>query len=272
MELEFQQQIAHPLAVRRAYRQTLEVEFHIDVGQHGYQLPGQLDLVRVVEQRLAGTLGPHLLGVRQDLVQIAVFPEQLDRGLGPDARRSGDVVGGISDQCQVVHDAVRRDAEALARVRFVHPLRRNTAPSSPRGAEQAQPGTQQLVEVLVPRDDDRLYLFLQAEDPQRQRSDDVVGLEALDFEDGVVEGVEKSPDAGEALAQILRHLLPRRLVRGIQLLALARAGVEDHREIVGCELVPDPQQVVEGSPTPRTCSRPWSWSGADWRRRRRTDR
>ena len=248
VKLELQQQLAHPLAVRSAHGEAIEIEGHVHVGEHGHQLPRQPDLVRVVEQRLAGTLGAHIFRVRENLVQVSILLDELDRGLGPDARRSGHVVRGVSDQRQVIDDAIGRDPETLARIRLVDPFRRGAGASPACGPKQPQARAQELVEVLVPRNDDGLDVLLEREGSLRQRSDHVVRLESLDLDHRVVERIQQRPDAAQALAQILGHLLARRLVRGIQLLALTRAGVEDHREIVGRELFPDPDQVVQEAP------------------------
>ena len=248
VELEFQQQFAHPLAVRSAHGQAIEIERNVHVGEHGHQLPRKPDLIRVVEERLSGTLGPHIFRVRENPVQISILLDELDRGLGPDARRSGHVVRGVSDQREVIDDAIGRDPEPLARIRLVDPLRRSAGASPARGPEQPQAGAQELVEILVSRNDDGLDVLLEREGLPCQRSDHVVRLESLDFDHGMVEGIQQRPDASQALAQILGHLLPRRLVLGIELLALTRSGVEDHREIIGRELFPDPDQVVEEAP------------------------
>ena len=128
------------------------------------------------EQRLAGTLGRDLGGAGKNGLEVAVLGEQLLGTLLADPLHAGDVVGGVADQGQEVHHLVRRHAQPLGGVGLVHPdlvhRRRAAAP----GIEQGDAGPDELIEVLVARDDDR------AEPARRPRpgqgADDVIGLVA----------------------------------------------------------------------------------------------
>src|SRR5205814_511213 len=82
--------------------------------------------------------------------------EQLDGGLIADSFYAGDVVGGVADEREIVDDPVRRHTETLVRIRLIDPLFLDgSLPSAPR-IEKRHTGSDELIEVLVSRDDDGL--------------------------------------------------------------------------------------------------------------------
>ena len=68
----------------------------------------------------------------------------------------------------------------------------------------------------------------------RERADDVVGLVAVEFEHGQVEGADEALDVGDGGAEFLGHFLALGLVGGKFLVARGgRGGVEDDGEMGG---------------------------------------
>ena len=100
--------------------------------------------------------------------------------------------------------------------------------------------THELIEVLVAGDDHGLEALLRR--LPGERADHVVGFIALEFDDGVVEALHDLPDPPEAVPQVVRHLLPGRLVLGVDLITERVTGIEDDREVVRLELLPDIEQ------------------------------
>src|SRR4051794_19225737 len=116
---------------------------------------------------------------------------------------------------------MRRDTEALVRIFHPDPLLFDAGGATPTGVQKPHPGTNELIEVLIARDDDDVYAGIDA--LSRERSDDVVGLIAIEREYTNVEGVQELGDALhpaiEIGLQLLAKLLARGLVGGVLLVA-----------------------------------------------------
>ncbi len=174
---------------------------------------GTADLAGTLHQRIERTIGVEPLGggLRADLV---------------DARH---VVDAVSDQRQVVDDARRRDAE----------LRRNTRDIERFAAHrvhQRRALVDQLREVLVAGRDHGSQAMLCG--LACERADDIVGLDALDFDDGPAECPYRRVDGLDLGHQIIRHGGPIRLVFGVQVVPEGLTlGIEDARNVVGRNLL-----------------------------------
>ena len=194
----------------------------------------------MLEEGLRGARRLDVLGVREERFQVRILLDQRHRRLRPDPPCARDVVRGIPDERQIVDHAGGRHAELLARVLLRDPLRGHARrPAAPR-VHEAYPRLHELVEVLVARNDDRLQtrgLRL-----HRQGADHVVGFVPLEFDHRVVEGLDDGAHPAQARPQVVGHLLTRGLVLRILDIAERHAGVEDHRQVIGLELLADVEQ------------------------------
>ena len=88
----------------------------LQVDQHARQPRhvGMFDQIVAQLRRL------HRLGAGQRGFQIAIFLDQLGRGLGPDAAHAGDIVDAVAHQRQHVADQIGGDAELLVHLGQPH--------------------------------------------------------------------------------------------------------------------------------------------------------
>ena len=120
-ELEFRQDPDQGVTIRLTQHQVVDVELDRHVALDGDEFPRQPGVVRLAEQRLAGTLGRDLRRAGKDGLQIAIVGEQLLRSLLADPLHARHVVGRVADQGQEIHHLVRRYAQPLRAVRLIHP-------------------------------------------------------------------------------------------------------------------------------------------------------
>ena len=78
-----------------------DIQGHVAIKLH--QTARDADLLGIVQKRLAPLGLLDLTRAGQKRIQIAVFLNEKGRGLEPDARRAGDVVGGIAGQRLHLH-------------------------------------------------------------------------------------------------------------------------------------------------------------------------
>jgi hypothetical protein len=98
------------------------------------------------------------------------------------------------------------------------------------------PGADELVKVLVPRDYDRFqtrFLSLNGQGP-----DDVIGFVPVHLHHRIVEPLHQLSHSRQASGQLVGHLFPCRLVLGVHLLTLAHPLVEYDRQIIRAVVLP----------------------------------
>jgi hypothetical protein len=226
----------------------VELDRHVALDRD--QLPAQPRVVGLAEERLAGALGAHLGRVRQDGLEVAVLEQQLLRPLLADPLHAGDVVGAVSHQREVVHHLRWRHAKSLVGVGFIDPGLLHGRGAATPGIEQRHPGADQLVEVLVSRDDHRLHPAVGR--GGGEGADHVIGLVAGHDDQRHAERREQRPDPVqgpvEVGLQLLVQLFPGGLVVGIPGLAERGAGVVDPRDVIGAILLPEPKEEVRHAP------------------------
>ena len=180
------------------------IERHVLVERD--ELLGDARDLGIVDQGLAALVLLDLGGTRQQRFQIAIFADQLRRGLDADAGHAGHVVGGIADQRLHLDHLVGTDAEflehfgrtdALVLHRVVH----------------GDAVIDELHQVLVGRDDRCGGAGLAGE--PRIGGDQVVGLVAGLFEAGNFKGAHGVADQRELRPQVFRQIGPVRLVFGV---------------------------------------------------------
>ena len=249
-ELELGEQLGEPRDVGSPHAQPLEIQLHRRVAPDGHQIAGEAGEIRVLQHRLARALPGDFSRARQDRVEVAIDPEEVERGLFPHATHPGDVVGAVADQREVVHHPCGRHAQPLAGVGRVHPLLLDRGGPAAAGIQERDTWLDELVEILVARHDDRLNPALRG--ALRQRSDHIVGLIAFDAQHRDAERLEDLPDpldgAVEILLQLLAELLASRLILGVLLVAERLADVVHPAEVIGPVLFAEPQQEVGDAP------------------------
>jgi hypothetical protein len=231
-ELELPQQPDQGLAVGAGHSERFPFDVDFDVCVDGDQFLAQEDLIPVLEERLPLALRADLGGVRHRVLDGAEPLEERSGALLPDAGGSGDVVGTVALETQQVDDVLRRHAEQLPHL--VGTDQQIVA----RGVQHERVLVDQLHHVLVDGDDEGMDPGLRG--AAGERPDHVVGLLAGHLDRRDRHGPAQAPDVGELLDQIGRHPLAGRLVLRIPDVTGRRfAAVEDHRDVVGRELLED---------------------------------
>ena len=185
----------------------VQVDAGLDVVLQRRQLLRHAGVVGVLDQVLLALGAGDLVDAGQHLLQRAELLQQLGRRLLADPGNAGDVVGGVAAQAHQVGDQLRRHAVALADGIAVVDLGLG---DPARGAHHPHPLADQLVGVAVAGDDHHRDPLL-ARLP-RQRGDHVVGLEALDLDVGVAEGLDQRHQVRPLLAQQVGPRFALRLV------------------------------------------------------------
>jgi hypothetical protein len=249
-ELELRQQPQQRLPVGLLEHEVRHVELHGHVALDGDELLREPRGVGLGEQRLAGSLGGHFARVPQNVLERPVLGEQLLGALVTDALHPGHVVAGVADEREKVHHLARRNAEPLGGVGLVHPGLVHRGGSAPSGIEQGDAGADELVEVLVARDDHRLEAAASA--GPRQCADDVVGLVARDGHQRDAKRLEQRADTLDGLIEVglerLVELFAGGLVLGVALFAERGAGVVDPDDVVGTVLLAQAEKKVDDAP------------------------
>ena len=194
-------------------------------------------LVAVLEQLEAQLLRLDAVGVGVDGVEVTEVLEQLGRCLLADTRDARHVVGRVAlEGLEVDHLAGREPVALEDGGRLV----RDRLLDAAAGGHDVRQVGHQLEHVQVAGHDrgghrPRLRL-------ERQRADEVVGLESLEFVDGDAEGVDQLADPRELLAQVVGHRPPSGLVLLVLLVAERRPGqVEAGDHVVRMHVLVAPQ-------------------------------
>jgi len=214
-----------------------DVEGH--VGLDGGEKFGEANLLGVLlDALLERTL--QLVGVGEQPFHAAKLRDELRCRLGAHARAAGDVVARVAHEGKVVDDGERRGQAVFgAHFRRSEHLPR---PGSARRPLQQDAFLDELGVVLVGRN--HAHLDVVADEALGHRSDDVVGLVALQFENGDAIGANDVLDDGHGAGDVFGLRLTLRLVVGVGLVAERGAvHVESHGDKVGLLLA---QQFVEG--------------------------
>ena len=204
----------------------------------------------MLEQRFAWSFAGNVGRAGENRIEIAVRLEQLQRRLVAHAFDAGDVVGAVAYQREIVYDPLGTDAEALARVGLVNPLLFDRRLSASAWIEQRDAFADQLVKVLVTRDDDGLHPV--ARGALRERRDDIVGLIPIDCDHRDAERIQDLADALQRAIEVLLHLFAqlfaRRLVLGVLLLPERDAAIVHPADVFGMVILVQPQQEVGDAP------------------------
>ncbi len=160
----------------------------------------------------------------QQILNRTELGDKLDGRLLPDSRHPRHVVGAIAGQRLHFHHLVRGAAEALLHLLQPEDLVLH-------GIEHAHPLGNDLHQILVARNDGHLHPF--GGMLSGQRSDDIIGLVALNLQRRQVESPHQILDQRNLRHQVLRHRRAVGLVFGINLLAEGRPpGVKHHRQVI----------------------------------------
>ncbi len=183
----------------------------------------------------------------QQVLQRAILRDELHRGLLAYPGHARNVVGRVAHQRQHLHHLLgARHAPPGLDLRQPQNLRPVPAP---RRLEDKIVRADQLPEILVRRDHVGLEaLPLRA---PHQRADEIIRLEAIQGQRGNIERLEHPPHVRQRGAQILRHLLPGRLVRGkLPMPVRRRRRVKRHPQVRRLPAAQDVQQRL-GEPVKR---------------------
>ncbi len=228
------------LVIARAYEQLVRLERDRRGRVDGDEPFRQKRLLAEFHQRFA-QLALLLRRMVERVFQRAVLRDELERGLGADARHARDVVRRVAGKTEdVAHLVDVRDAPFRQHLRDAERLR---VIAHARGPVLQDVLADELPEILVGRHHvgGETGFFRLA----RERADQVVGLVAIQLEDREVERADHALDVGQRLAELLRHRVALRLV-GLEFLVPRgrRVGVENDREVGRVEAVEQVEQRV----------------------------
>ncbi len=203
--------------------EIVQRHLQLDLVVEQHELPRDARLLRVLDQRLAPLRLLDLGGAEQQLVEVAIFGDQLCGGLDADAGHARYVVGGIAGQRLHLHHLLRRHAEFLDHLRYADAAILH-------GVVHGDAIGDELHQVLVGRHDGGGRTALAG--LPHIGGDQIVGLEAHLFQAGQVEGAHRLADQRELRDQIVRGRRPVRLVFRIDLVAEGDFRlVEDDRQM-----------------------------------------
>ncbi len=214
--------------VRLLHRELVErhIEFDLVVEQH--QLPRDPRLFGVRDQRLAPLRLLDLAGALEQRFEVAIFDDQLRRGLDADAGHARHVVGGIARQGLHLDHLFGRYAEFLdhlgdADAAILH------------GVVHHDLVGHELHQILVRGNDGRGRAALASF--ARIGGDQIVGLETGLLETRQLEGAHRLTDQGKLRNQVIRRRRPVRLVVGIKRVAERDLGFVEHDGEMGRPVV-----------------------------------
>ena len=231
-ELQFGENLAQGFRVRLLAHQGLHVQRDGHVGLDGGQELGEGDLF-LVGFHFVSQSALQVLGVRQEVLDVAELGDEFLRGFLAHAGAAGDVVRGVSHQAQHVDD-LPGVADVELGLYFLDAHCLETARMF--GAVHPHRAPHQLAVVLV-----RCHHVRGDASPSGlggQGADDVVGLVAGHFQDGDAVGAYDVLDDGHGEADGLRRLLALGLVLFVGLVAEGGSGrVEGHAYMGGLLLL-----------------------------------
>ena len=172
--------------------------------------------------------GLHLIDVLEHGLDRAPLLDERERALVTDAFHARHVVRGVADEREVVHDALRRDAQSLVRVLETVPLLGGASRRAVPGIQHPHALVDELQQILVAGDDADLEACRNA--LWAKRGDDVVGLEAVELQRRDLVAGEQLLHALDARIEVL--LL---LVRQCDAIGLVR--LEEHVATGGAGII-----------------------------------
>ena len=191
------------LVVGLVHRELGERHLERHVGVERDELLRQPRALGIVDQRLAAFVLLDLAGPRQQRLEIAVFADELRRGLHADARHARHVVGRIPDQGLHLDHLLRGHAELLDHLG-------DADPAVLHGVVHDDAVGHELHQILVGGDDGRARARLAG--LAHIGRDQVVGLEADLLQARQLEGAHRRADERKLRTQVVRRLGPVRLV------------------------------------------------------------
>ncbi len=242
VELELRQQGRQGFRVRLPRHQVGELHVDGKVALEGDQVAGQARVVGVGRERFARTFLLQRRSLGDDGLEIAVLLQQRNRPLGADAFYSGYVVRAVAYQREVVDHLAGRHAQPFFGVGHVDPLLGDRGRAAPARIEQSNVVVDELIKILITRNDHRLVPGLVR--PGGERSDHVVRLVAGDLDLWQVKRLQQRADVIQRLIEVRLQLVVEffagRLVLWIGLSAKRIARVIDPGDVVGLVLGVDP--------------------------------
>ncbi len=196
-EFEFGEELAEEIEIGIAGVHGFDVEIDGNVSVDGGHALAEENDVAIVLEGFAVCFLLNFGGAIERLLDGAEAFDNFDRAFVADAGRSGDIVDSVAAQCHDIDHALGKDSENFFDLGSV--------------ADEIVFGGIQDENIVV----DELHHVLVAgnyEDGMRcgrgfagESADDIVGLEAGEFEDGDAVGLEGAADVGNLLGKILGH-------------------------------------------------------------------
>ena len=191
-------------------------------------------------QRVTQILSDRAADVRcafDDVVQRAVLRQPFHRGFRPDFRNTWHVIDAVTDQRQVIDDALRRYAEFFLDTSDVENFIGH-------GVDQRDLRRHQLRDVLVAGGNHHAQSCLFG--LPRQRADHVIGLDAANFQQRPAHRDNRFLQRADLRRQFIGHRRTVGLVFGVEIIAKGFAlGIENAGAVLRRHILVQPAQHVE---------------------------
>ena len=252
-------------------RQCRRIQRDRHVTANGHQLFRQARGVRQLQQRFTRSFLRHLGGVRKNLFERPELRDEFLRGFFADALHARYVVRCVTDHREIVDHSLRRHAEAFTAVLDAHPRLFDTGRSTTSRIEQPDTRTHQLLEVFVARHDH--HVVAQRHALQRQRTNDIVGLEARYGHHRDVIGGQQLRDPLEATIEVglqfVGQFFARRFVVGIEVITKGGTRVMHPPEQLGFVSVQQSLEKIGDAPGRRRVLTPTGGERTSEQRKKR---
>ena len=192
------------------------------------ELFGEQCLFAVLHERHAELFPADLCGMVKNVLDALIGEQELRRRLRADAGHTRNVVRAVPHQPFHIDQADRREAVFLLKRRCIIRLRLADALLRQKDGELR---ANELQGIAVARNDARLHALCRR--LRGERPDDVVRLVVVPFEKGDAERLRQFLQQRNLRDQLLRRLVPRPLVVGIERRAKRRTALVECDDDLG---------------------------------------
>ncbi len=175
--------------------------------------------------------------IRDYAIEVTILRNPLGRCLWPYFRYAGNIIRGITHECEVINNLVRAHLEFFDHGGFVHVMIIH-------GVDQADVGIDQLRHVLVSGGNQHLIALFDGF--PAHGADNVVRLHSFNADQRQAARPDNRVQWFDLLAQVVRHGRAICLVLRVDVVAEGLAlGIEDHANLVGLLILDQLAQHVE---------------------------
>ncbi len=206
-EAEFGEQLIAGARIRGAQLALVPAHGDRQIALGDGHVAARARLRRMLGEQAGDARGRHFVHSREQRIERAVRGDELHRGLLADAGDAGEIIRRVSLEPAIVRQLRRRQAVALAHRGDVVARQVGDAAA---GQHHRDAVVDELQQIVVARHHDRLHAL--ARRLRCERGDAIVGLFALDLDDGDAPRLQHLAHDGELRFEIVRRRRPVRFV------------------------------------------------------------